>query len=153
MKRLIFAVTLAVAASSVMAGEPWETTRAAQVAVSVAEQIRIAHHGDYADLGTGQETVTLPWGPLVAYSAKAFPDIRHTTRNFGLNINGIPAGDDPTCVRFALAVAPHFSDVWIGDDTPTGVGASVYTRGHLDRARLEQACHAHPSVGMDLITH
>lgn len=147
MKQLIFSVLLL---ASVPAFAD-DTTRAAQVTVSVADQIRASHHGDYAELGNGHVAVSLPWGELIAF-AGTYPDTR-TTHNFGLHINGIPAGDDNTCERFVLAVAPRFTDVWIGDAAPSAIGESVYRNGHLDRAALAHACHATPSVGMDLIAH
>jgi hypothetical protein len=143
MKRWIFAVALFASAPAFAD----ETSRAAQVTVSVAEQIRQAHHGDYADLGQGRETVALPWGTLLAF-AGTYPDTR-TIRNFGLHIDGVPSSD---CERYVLAAAPAFQDVWIGSAGPRAIGRSVFRSGHLDRAALAQACRD-DSVGIDFITH
>ncbi|WP_233842295.1 hypothetical protein [Dyella sp. 2HG41-7] len=145
MKRLILAA-LVMASAPAFADE---TSRAAQVTVSVAEQIRVGHpSGDYADLGSGRQTVALPWGTLLAF-AGTYPDTR-TTRNFGLHIDGLSSGD---CMAYVRAIAPAFQDVWIADASPSAVGGSVYRSGHLDLAALDRACHAHDQVGMDLITH
>lgn len=143
MKCWIFAVALLVSAPAFAD----EISRAAQVTVSVAEQIRQAHQGDYTDLGQGRETVALPWGTLVAFSG-SYPDTR-TTLNFGLHIDGVPSAD---CERYVLAVAPAFQDVWIGSAGPTAIGRSVFASGHLDRAALARACRD-DRVGIDFITH
>ena len=144
MKRLILALVLLTSAPAFAD----ETSRAAQVTVSVAEQIRVGHpSGDYADLGAGRETVALPWGTLLAF-AGGYPDTRNT-RTFGLHIDGVPHAD---CERYVLAVAPAFQDIWIADAGPTAIGMSVYRSGHLNRAALAQACRE-DSVGIDFITH
>lgn len=143
MKRWIFAVAL-LASGPAFADE---TSRAAQVTVSVAEQIRVGHHGDYSDLGTGHEAVALPCGTLVAFTG-TYPDTR-TARNFGLHIDGVPSA---ACERYVLAAAPAFQDVWIGSAGPSAIGHSVFRSGHLDRAALAQACRD-DSVGIDFITH
>lgn len=144
MKRLILAA-LVMASAPAFADE---TSRAAQVTVSVAEQILVGHPGgDYADLGDGRETVALPWGTLLAF-AGSYPDTRNT-RHFGLHIDGVPQAD---CEPYVLAAAPSFQDIWIGGAGPTAIGQSVYRSGHLDRAALAQACRE-DSVGIDFITH
>lgn len=144
MKALIFAA-LVMASAPAFADE---TSRAAQVTVSVAEQIRVGHpSGDYADLGAGRETVALPWGTLLAFSGN-YPDTRNT-RHFGLHIDGVP---QEACERYVLVAAPSFQDIWIGGAGPSAIGHSVYRSGNLDRAALAQACRE-DSVGIDFITH
>jgi hypothetical protein len=125
-----------------------DTTRAAQVTASVAQQIRLSHQGDYSDLNPPQGTVMLIWGELVAFSGP-YPDT-HSFKRFGLHINGVLRAD---CVAFVTAAAPSFDDVWMADAGPGAVGASVFRHGHLDRAALDHACRAHAAVGIDFISH
>lgn len=146
MKRALLAAGLVLAALPVFA-QGWETSRAAQVTVSVAEQIRVGHHGDYSDLGSGRETVALPWGTLLAFAGN-YPDTG-TSRRFGLHIDGVPHSD---CERYVSEAAPAFDDVWVGDAGPTAIGHSVFRAGHLDRAALAVACRD-DLVGIDFITH
>lgn len=145
MKALIFATVFALATAPAFASDP---TRSAQVVASVAQQIRVAHHGDYADLNPPQGTVMLPWGELVAFSGP-YPDTRSFKR-FGLHIDGVPQTD---CLAFVAAAAPSFDDVWMAAAGPTAVGGSVFRHGHLNRAALDRACQAHAAVGIDFITH
>jgi hypothetical protein len=145
MKALIFAAALALVASPVFASD---TTRAAQVVTSVAQQIRVAHHGDYTDLNPPQGTVMLPWGELVAFSGP-YPDTRSFER-FGLHIDGVPRAD---CVAVVSNAASSFDDVWMAAAGPTAVGGSVFRHGHLDRSALDRACQAHAAVGIEFITH
>jgi hypothetical protein len=146
MKRVLLAAGLALTTLPAFA-QSWETSRAAQVTVSVAEQIRVGHHGDYADLGSGRETVALPWGTLLAFAGN-YPDTG-TSRRFGLHIDGVPHED---CERYVSEAAPAFDDIWIGDAGPTAIGHSVFHAGHLDRAALAQACRD-DLVGIEFITH
>lgn len=125
-----------------------DTSRAAYVVASVAQQIRLNHKGNYADLNPPQGTVLLPWGELVAFSGP-YPDTRSFKR-FGLHINGVPRAD---CVAFVSATAPSFDDVWMADAGPTFVGGSVFRHGHLDRSALDHACRAHARTGIDFIAH
>lgn len=83
MKRALLAAILALTTLPVFA-QSWETSRAAQVTISVAEQIRVGHHGDYADLGSGRETVALPWGTLLAFQGKSRTPSMPTTSFFTL---------------------------------------------------------------------
>ncbi|KRE90864.1 hypothetical protein ASG87_01625 [Frateuria sp. Soil773] len=145
MKALIFAATLALAASPAFASD---TTRAAQVVASVAQQIRLNHKGNYADLNPPQGTVMLPWGELTAFSGP-YPDT-HSFKNFALHIDGVPQAD---CVAFVSTAAPDFDDVWMAAAGPTAVGGSVFRHGHLDRSALDHACRAHDRVGVEFITH
>ncbi|BFI94992.1 MAG: hypothetical protein RSP_05020 [Rhodanobacter sp.] len=146
MKRMLLAACLVLAALPAFA-QSWETLRAAQVTISVAEQIRVGHHGDYADLGSGRETVALPWGSLLAFAGN-YPDTG-TSRRFGLHIDGVPHAD---CERYVSDAAPAFDDVWIGDAGPSAIGRSVFSAGHLDHAALHDACRD-DMVGIDFITH
>jgi outer membrane lipoprotein SlyB len=125
-----------------------DTSRAAQMVASVAQQIRLAHRGNYADLNPPQGTVMLPWGELVAFSGP-YPDTRSFKR-FGLHIDGVPRAD---CMAFVTAAAPRFDDVWMADAGPRAVGSSVFRHGHLDRSALDHVCHAHAAVGIDFISH
>jgi len=125
-----------------------DTTRAAQVTASVAQQIRMDHKGDYSDLNPPQGTVMLPWGELVAFSGP-YPDT-HSFKRFGLHINGVPRAD---CMAFVTAAAPRFDDVWMADAGRRAVGSSVFRHGHLDRSALDHVCHAHAAVGIDFISH
>ena len=83
MKALIFATALALATAPAFATDT--TTRAAQVVVSVARQIRLDHKGNYADLNPPQGTVMLPWGELTVFSGP-YPDTR-SFKHFGLHID------------------------------------------------------------------
>lgn len=145
MKTLILAATLALATAPAFATD---VTHAAQVTVSVAQQIRVAHHGDYTDLNPPQGTVMLPWGELVAFSGP-YPDTRSFKR-FGLHIDGVPQAD---CAAFVSSAASAFDDVWMAGAGPQDVGGSVFRHGHLDHAALDHACRAHDAVGIEFITH
>lgn len=122
---------------------------AALAAVSTAAQVRASNHGDYRDLATPRPLASLPWGALIAFSGPRFEDVG-TFQRFGLHLDGLPQAD---CVPFITQVAGDFDDVWIADAAPTAVGGSVFTNGHLDHSKLARACHAHASLGFDLITH
>ena len=145
MKTLIIAAALALATAPAFATD---TSRAAQLVASVAQQIRMDHTGNYADLNPPQCTVMLPWGELVAFSGP-YPDT-HSFKRFGLHIDGVPQRD---CVTFVSTAVPSFDDVWVADAGPTAVGGSVFRHGHLDRSALDHACRAHARMGVEFITH
>jgi hypothetical protein len=145
MKRALFAVALLLSTSAFAADVQHE----AAVTVSVAQQIRGDHNGDYSDLSSPSTVVSLAWGDLIAFSGSQYPDVA-SSKSFGLHIDGVPRDE---CVPYVAAVASSFSDVWIASASPTAIGSSVYVHGHLDRHLLEKACHADAVLGMDLITH
>lgn len=146
-------LTSLVLAAAVLAAAPASAQdnahAAAQTAVAAAAQVRGSHQGGYRDLADPRQVAALPWGALIAFSGPRFRDVGSFQR-FGLHLDGLPRDQ---CVPFITQVAAHFDDVWIADASPTAVGGSVYTKGHLDHSKLVRACRAHASLGFDLITH
>lgn len=145
MKRFCLTLFALAFTAPVFAADP---AHEAQLIVSAARQIQATHSGDYADLVNPTPVIDTAWGPLLAYSGAGFMDV-HTTKAFGLHLDGIPQED---CVRFISAAAPRFSDVWVAGGSPVATGFSVFAGGHLNQALLDKACRADDSLGAEFIT-